>query len=49
MSQVESLPLLLKQLGLSSMLDQWELLQEQAINGQWSHGAYLAKEVSAIN
>ena len=43
MSQVESLPLLLKQLGLSSMLDQWELLQEQAINGQWSHGVYLAK------
>ena len=43
MSQVASLPLLLKQLGLTCMLNQRESLQQQAIDDQWSYADYLAQ------
>ncbi len=43
MNQVESLPLMLKQLGLSCMLNKWESLQQKALDEQWTHGHYLAK------
>ena len=43
MSSIETLPLLLKQLGLPSMLAQWESLAQTAQDKQWSPGAYLAQ------
>lgn len=37
-----TLPLLLKKLNLRSMIDNWELLQQQGSEKGWSHGDYLA-------
>ena len=42
MANVESLPLLLKELSLPTMLNQWEMLQHQAIEEEWLHAKYLA-------
>ena len=43
MNKIASLPLLLKQLGLTCMLDKWESLQQKALEDQWTHSHYLAK------
>lgn len=42
MASVESLPLLLKQLGLPSMLSNWESGQQKALDKSHSHAKYLA-------
>jgi len=42
MSSIESLPLMLKQLGLPSMLAHWEAQSQQAIDDRWSYPQYLA-------
>ena len=42
MPSVETLPLLLKQLGLPTMLGQWERLAQTAQQKQWPHATYLA-------
>jgi len=42
MPSVETLPLLLKQLGLPTMLRKWEELSETAQQKQWTHPGYLA-------
>jgi DNA replication protein DnaC len=39
---INTLPLLLKHLGLSTISARWELLAEQAINESWSAPVYLA-------
>lgn len=43
MAKIETLPLLLKQLGLPTMLQQWDLLEPLAQKEQWRPGEYLAK------
>lgn len=42
MLKIETLPLLLKQLGLSTMLQHWSDLESQAQDEQWRPGEYLA-------
>jgi len=41
-ASIESLPLLLKQLGLPNMLSQWQDIEYQAQEKQWPHAQYLA-------
>lgn len=43
MPSVDTLPLLLKQLNLPTMLRQWASLADTAQDKQWSHGTYLAQ------
>jgi len=42
MSSAQALPLLLKQLGLSMMLERWEIIAQQAQEQQWCPTRYLA-------
>ena len=42
MPSVETLPLLLKQLGLPSMSSHWESMVDEAIEKEWKHPVYLA-------
>lgn len=42
MASIESLPLLLKQLALPTVLSNWETYELQAQDKQWSHAQYLA-------
>jgi len=42
MASEETLPLLLKQLGLSTMLEHFAAMQQEAIEQGWSHAHYLA-------
>ena len=42
MSNVESLPLLLKQLGLPTMYDQWESKAHEAEKNNWHYAKYLS-------
>jgi DNA replication protein DnaC len=42
MANIETLPLLLKQLGLPMMFDKWEETERIANEKQWRHGTYLA-------
>ena len=51
MARVESLPLLLKQLGLPTILSNWENYQYEAQEKQWNHAQYLTElaEIEANN
>jgi len=42
MSNEFTLPLLLKQLGLPTMLSQWKESMDKAVDDRWSHAKYLA-------
>ena len=42
MPKTETLPLLLKQLGLSTMFEKWEDTEKTAQEKQWRHADYLS-------
>ncbi len=51
MPNAETLPLLLKQIGLPKMLEQWESHEKKAIESSWRYAEYLATlcELEAAN
>ncbi len=42
MHSVPALPLLLKQLGLPTMFDSWEVEEQNALKNKWTHSEYLS-------